>query len=136
MVHKMAMVTQADEASVFLSWVNIERASVIGILLLMLSLFALGKILTRRSADVEKAALVSGYQAKDEAHEEIIQFKNEQISALTEANSKLAEVNERQSDQLSRILDEVVPTLRAWEQATRRASEMVKGGEDDGHGTT
>lgn len=114
------------------SALSLERVTVVGLLVVLLALFATGVVLSRRSADREKEALVRGYAAKDEAHAEVVAYKDERIADLTEQVERRDTLLERRERQLGQVLDEVAPSLVAWAQAGLAATAELASGEGGG----
>lgn len=109
--------------------VNVGTIGITGVLMGFIVLFARGHILSRRGADQEQRALVAGHAAKDEAHEELVAFKNEQIAELREREHRKDEIIIRQTAQITVLLEEIAPTLRQWADATEIAVQQVEDGD-------
>lgn len=107
-----------------------ERAGVITILVLVVALFATGRILSRRSADREHQALIDGQVQKDAAHAELMAYKDQRIQGLLESVKRRDDLLERREQQLGVVLDELAPVVLAWGEATREATKAVTGGQD------
>lgn len=112
--------------------VNIGAIGVSGLLMGLIVLFARGHILSRRTANQEQAALIAGHAAKDEAHAELVAFKNEQIVEYREREQRKDEIIERQHEQIVLLLEEIVPTLQRWAAATEIVALDSEGGEQHG----
>lgn len=102
-------------------WSAISDVTVVGIVVFFITAFIADKVLTRKTADNEKAAIVAGYEYKDQAHTNEVNYKNEQIDDLKSQARVKDELLERREAQLSTVLNEMASTLAAWERATREA---------------
>lgn len=118
------------EALSTVNWDFIGDITVFGIIVFFMTMFFTNRVVTRATADNEKAAIISGYAFKDQAHESELAYKSEQIEDLRSQMRLKDELLERREMQLSTVLNEMAPTLAAWEQATQRALTHEKGGND------
>jgi hypothetical protein len=109
--------------------VNVGTIGISSLLMLLIVLFARGIILSRRTADQEQRALIAGHEAKDEAHEEALAMRNEQIAELRERERRKDDVIDRQSAQITLLLEEVAASLRQWSNATEIAVQHVGDGD-------
>lgn len=100
--------------------VDISALTVSGVLVIFVLLFARGLIISRKVADQEQRALIVGHEAKDDAHLEVVAFKNEQIEELRHRERRLDTILEQREHQLTIMLEEVGPALQQWSDATQQ----------------
>jgi len=117
---------------------TLERLGAYGLLLTFVLLLVRGILVTRRTAERERESLVDGYKAKDEAHAQVLAYKEERIAELIERDKRKDELIEQREAQLGRVLDELAPSVIRWADATQEAAaaavpELPEEGDD---GTT
>lgn len=128
----MTVFAAAETVATAINWASVERFTIVGLLMTFLILMATGKVLTRKSADVEQQALKDGYKYIEEAHEETVRLLRERIATLEEQHQKKDKLMKERESQLTRVLDEIAPSLVAWAQATDSIVEESGGGSEDG----
>lgn len=130
MLLALAAAGVVETTSSFINWVAVERATVIGVLLFFIGLLIRGTIVTRKTSDEEKAALVAGQAAKDEAHEHEVAYLNDRVAYLESELDKRDNLIEKREQQLGQVLDEIAPSVIAWANATQLVADEAVGGED------
>lgn len=124
----MATVSIAD----WVASLSLERLTAYGLLIIVLSLFARGYVITRPTADRELASLVDGYRVKDEAHHQVLESKDQRITRLQVEVDEQAQLIKRREDQLGTALDEIAPTLIALAGAIQTVTlEVISGDAKD-----
>jgi hypothetical protein len=121
----MVRATEVTNVGSVVSWLTLDHVTSVGLLLLIIFLLVRGKLITRKTADEEKQALIAGYTAKDEAHKEVLDFKNSRIEELDGEKQLLRGIVQRREEQLGLVLDEVAPSLIAWAESVKEATKGV-----------